>query len=152
MTRPTNELCYGPRVQNRSARPLVWALLLASIACSESEAPEPAPPPPPTDDPSLSLHQRFADYFAIGAAVDAGSTTTHAELLTPHFNSITAENEMKFDALHPSEDSFQFDTADAIVGFAGESPAPRFLLRHRRLQKGFDHRCIRIRGSPRPPP
>ena len=108
-------------MQNSSARsPLLLALLLASGACSESESSEPAPPAP-TDDPSLSLHQRFADHFPIGAAVDAGSITTHSDLLAPHFNSITAENEMKFDALHPSEDSFQFETADAIVAFAQQN-------------------------------
>lgn len=103
-------------VQNPSVRRrLLLALSLASTGCASSESPADAQP---TDDPTLTLHQRFADYFAIGAAVDAQSYTTHSALLTSHFNSITAENEMKFDALHPSEDTFQYDTADALVTFA----------------------------------
>ena len=102
--------------------PLFVAAFLASVACSSNEASEPEPPPPPpSDDPNLGLHQRLADHFAMGAAVDAQSYTTHAALLTTHFNSITTENEMKFDALHPSEDTFQYDTADAMVAFAQQN-------------------------------
>jgi endo-1,4-beta-xylanase len=65
-----------------------------------------------------SLYQKYADYFPIGAAVDSKSYTTHAELLVPHFNSVTAENEMKFPALQPTEGNFTFSTADKIVDFA----------------------------------
>ena len=46
-----------------------------------------------------SLYQKYATYFPIGAAVDASSYTTHAAVLTKHFNSIVAEDQMKFDAL-----------------------------------------------------
>lgn len=65
-----------------------------------------------------SLFQKYADYFPIGAAVDSKSYTTHADLLVPHFNSVTAENEMKFNALQPAEGNFTFSTADKIVDFA----------------------------------
>jgi endo-1,4-beta-xylanase len=65
-----------------------------------------------------SLYQKYVDYFPIGAAVDSKSYTTHAELLVPHFNSITAENEMKFNALQSSENKFNFSGADKIVDFA----------------------------------
>jgi len=40
------------------------------------------------------------------------------ELLARHFNSITAENEMKFVSLHPEEDRYAFDAADRLVSFA----------------------------------
>jgi endo-1,4-beta-xylanase len=39
-------------------------------------------------------------------------------LLTKHFNSITTENEMKFDALEPNENQFNYGTADQMVNYA----------------------------------
>jgi endo-1,4-beta-xylanase len=65
-----------------------------------------------------SLHEKYAGCFPIGAAVDANSYTTHAAVLTKHFNSVTAENEMKFDALQPTEGTFTYTAADRIVSFA----------------------------------
>jgi endo-1,4-beta-xylanase len=65
-----------------------------------------------------SLYQKYATYFPIGAAVDSQSYTTHAPILKTHFNSVTCENEMKWDALEPTENSFSYGNADAIVNFA----------------------------------
>ena len=65
-----------------------------------------------------SLYQKYATFFPIGAAVDANSYTTHAAILTKHFNSVTAEDQMKFDALQPTEGNFTYTTADRIVSFA----------------------------------
>jgi endo-1,4-beta-xylanase len=64
-----------------------------------------------------SLYQKYASYFPIGAAVDT-SYNNYASILTKHFNSVTAENEMKFDALEPTENSFTYTNADRIVSFA----------------------------------
>jgi endo-1,4-beta-xylanase len=64
------------------------------------------------------LADKYADYFPIGAAVDASSYMTHAPVLTKHFNSITCEDQMKFDALEPTEGTFTYGTADPIVSFA----------------------------------
>jgi GH35 family endo-1,4-beta-xylanase len=71
-----------------------------------------------------TLAARYADYFAVGAAVDSNSYLTHEPLLVEHFNSITTEDEMKFDALQPTEGNFTFDTNhepkkafDAVVDF-----------------------------------
>jgi endo-1,4-beta-xylanase len=61
---------------------------------------------------------KYAGCFPIGAAVDSGSYTTHASLLKAHFNSVTAENEMKFAEIEPNEGSFSYASADAIVNFA----------------------------------
>ena len=75
-----------------------------------------------------SLYQKYATYFPIGAAVDSQSYTTHAPVLKTHFNSVTCENEMKWDALEPTENSFSYGNADAIVNFATheqqEGPRP----------------------------
>jgi endo-1,4-beta-xylanase len=67
---------------------------------------------------ATSLCKKYVDYFPIGASVDDKTYTTHADLLTKHFNSITAEDQMKFDALEPTEGSFNWGTADNIVKFA----------------------------------
>ena len=64
-----------------------------------------------------SLSEYYADHFAIGAAIDT-QYNNYTELLTKHFSSITAENEMKFDALQPSEGNFSYGTADQMVNFA----------------------------------
>src|SRR5690606_34010338 len=61
------------------------------------------------------------DDFLIGAAVDHESYITHVQLLKKHFNSITAENEMKFESLQPSRDNFTFATADKMLAFAEEN-------------------------------
>ena len=64
-----------------------------------------------------SLHEYFSEYFAIGAAIDT-TYNNYAALLTKHFNSVTAEDQMKFDALQPSEGNFTYGTADQMVNFA----------------------------------
>lgn len=69
-----------------------------------------------TDIPSL--HSIYRDYFSIGAAVN--STTIHSEkdILAKHFNSLTAENEMKPVHLQPKENEFTFEKADEMMDFA----------------------------------
>lgn len=91
-----------------SAFAIAPALLLRKSLCA------------PADDSAIpSLYQSFADYFPIGAAVWQGDLTPpHSDLLARHFNSIVAENAMKWRALRPSEDAFNFAAADAILHFA----------------------------------
>jgi len=67
---------------------------------------------------ATTLKDKYAGCFPIGAAVDSQSYTTHAPLLKAHFNSVTPENDMKFDALEPSEGNFTYANADKIVDFA----------------------------------
>lgn len=87
---------------------LVWAALLPAL----TRADEPA------------LKGVFAQDFLIGAAVNASHFSESAQdsngeiqILNRHFNSITAENAMKWDALHPAPDRYFFDQADAFVKF-----------------------------------
>lgn len=87
--------------------------LLANLACSSESS--------STNGQDDTLAGKHADYFRVGAAVDSRSYMTHSELLLEHFNSITTENEMKFDALQPTQGVFRFDTADTIVDFAIEN-------------------------------
>lgn len=67
-----------------------------------------------------SLKEVYQDYFDIGAAV-APNYKNYDELLTKHFNSITAENEMKFEALQPEEGKFNFEYTDQLVNYAQEN-------------------------------
>lgn len=64
------------------------------------------------------LYEAFSQSFDIGAAVNTRTLQTQKELLAYHFNSITPENEMKFESLHPSEDTYTFEQADEIASFA----------------------------------
>ncbi len=64
-----------------------------------------------------ALGEYYEDHFAIGAAIDS-QYNDYTALLSKHFNSVTAENEMKFSSLQPSEGNFNYGTADQMVEFA----------------------------------
>ena len=68
------------------------------------------------DIPSLS--KSYSSSFKIGAAVSPSVIRSESGLITKHFNSITAENQMKFGMLHPEEDLYDFAAADEIAEFA----------------------------------
>ncbi len=66
-----------------------------------------------------SVHESLDDFFPVGAAIFQGDLTgERAVLLTRHFDSVTSENDMKWDALQPSEGNFTFAAADAQLAFA----------------------------------
>lgn len=76
-------------------------------------------PPPKIQTDIPSVYETLSELFPVGAAIFQGNLTgPHAELLAKHFNSITSENDMKWDALQPTEGSFTFSRADAQVAFA----------------------------------
>ncbi|MET0357583.1 MAG: endo-1,4-beta-xylanase [Cellvibrio sp.] len=66
--------------------------------------------------------------FPIGVAVNAGnennsiiSSGTAAQqqaVVFPHFNQLTAGNIMKMSYMHPSENTYNFTNADALINFA----------------------------------
>jgi endo-1,4-beta-xylanase len=66
-----------------------------------------------------SVHEVLEPYFPVGAAVWQGDLAgEHAFLLTRHFNSLTSENDMKWESLQPTEGNFTFAAADAQVALA----------------------------------
>lgn len=69
------------------------------------------------------LSEVFQAQFRIGAAVNPQTLSTQRELLARHFNSLTAENEMKFERLHPEADRYAFEEADRLMAFAESSGA-----------------------------
>lgn len=83
-------------------------------------------------EPDLTLKGAFAVHFPIGTAVSrsmvmggaafrrsADQNAQDVALLKKHFNQITAENDMKWQLIHPREgtDGYDFGPADALVSF-----------------------------------
>lgn len=73
------------------------------------------------DSEMKSLFKSYENEFKIGAAVNQRTIKTHQDLLQDHFNSLTAENDMKFASVQPEEGRFTFRKADKIVEFAREN-------------------------------
>ncbi len=68
---------------------------------------------------SRGLKDFYQDYFSMGVAVGKRNLSgDEAELIKKHFNSITAENDMKMGNLQPFEGKFNWANADSIVNFA----------------------------------
>lgn len=93
----------------RCARACVAALLFG--ACLNNAVAEP------------SLREVFAEHFRIGAAITPSAFENDAqrELLSRHFNSVTAENIMKPAALSSMEDYYNFSAADSMVDTAAKA-------------------------------
>ncbi|MFC0470742.1 endo-1,4-beta-xylanase [Halalkalibacter kiskunsagensis] len=70
---------------------------------------------------NVKLYEAFKEDFFIGAAVNPITLEGQRDLLKHHFNSLTAENEMKFISLHPTEEEYTFDHADRLISFAKEN-------------------------------
>src|SRR6185503_8294131 len=83
-------------------------------------------------DAPVSLKDAFKDYFPVGTAVNRSMMTgsvafrRNAEqnaadvaLLKQHFNQIVAENDTKWQLIHPREgqDGYEFGPTDALVNF-----------------------------------
>lgn len=69
-----------------------------------------------------SLQQAYQPFFQIGTAVSLAqlqpSNQNQRDLIAQHFNSLTAENLMKWEEIQPTEGNFVFDEADKLVAFA----------------------------------
>ncbi len=70
---------------------------------------------------SQTLKEALQNNFLIGAAIGShqidGNDSLALQLVAKHYNTITAENAMKFGSIHPQPDTYQFDTADRFVEF-----------------------------------
>jgi endo-1,4-beta-xylanase len=107
---------------------VILFLLVAGIfSCKKGNS----PPYDPTQKPkNISEYNQTTDglkdyytsqgYFNMGVAIPASFTDnpSRISLIKRHFNSITAENDMKWSNLQPTEGNFTFSNADKIVAFA----------------------------------
>jgi endo-1,4-beta-xylanase len=68
------------------------------------------------------LKEAFSDDFLIGTCMNAvqinGSDTKAKPFIAANFNTLTAENAMKWENIHPKPDKYDFTVADSIVNFA----------------------------------
>lgn len=72
-----------------------------------------------------SLHAAYAPYFDIGAAVNrqqmTGNAAASLRIIDQHFNSLTPENDMKWESIQLVEGTFSFAGADALIAYAKQS-------------------------------
>lgn len=102
-------------------KPLRLSLALAAAAatlagdCAPSRTPTAAPTP-------ATLKAAFQGAFLIGAAVNARTyaeqDTQVAALVRTHFNTITPENVLKWEWVHPRPGVYDFAGPDQMVAFA----------------------------------
>jgi endo-1,4-beta-xylanase len=68
-----------------------------------------------------SLKDAYKSCFLVGTAVNPAQTSGDDKLGTPivekQFNSITPENALKWERVHPTPDNFDFQAADSFVSF-----------------------------------
>lgn len=65
------------------------------------------------------LKDFYADFFDIGVAVSPRALRSdESSLIETHFNSLTAENVMKSQVIHPKENTYDWAQADSIVAYA----------------------------------
>jgi len=103
---------------------LVMAMLVTQAGCGGGKAPvsptTPAPPPGTSGMQAEPLRDAArASGKLVGAAVQSSllSDGRYAGVLGRHFNYLTAEFEMKWDAIERTRDSNNFAAGDAIVAF-----------------------------------
>lgn len=102
----------GPRTGwvRISSLSLVWMLLYGSGNIQVANA-----------DSQLALKDAFKGSFLIGAALNESQfseqNAAQVELIRKQFNSITAENVMKWEGIHPQADKYDFVSADRFVEF-----------------------------------
>ena len=101
------------------ANQLFAILTIASTAIASACR---APSTPALSEPSKpSLKTLFHDAFLIGAALNPAQfselDTTGAAIVRHHFNSITPENVLKWEKVHPDPGRFDFAAPDRYVAF-----------------------------------
>ncbi len=89
-----------------------------------------------TAEPGVALKDTFKEHFPVGTAVNRNMVTGGAgfrrsaeqnakdiALVKAQFNQITAENDMKWQLIHPREgaDGYEFGPADAFVNFGSSN-------------------------------
>lgn len=100
-------------------QPIAYLILLVGmsfITCKQKEV---------AMNEKQGLKTVFADDFLIGAAINANQILEKdakaLPLLPQEFNSITPENIMKCEIIHPEWDKYNFDLADKIVALGDKN-------------------------------
>lgn len=97
-----------PRTKVRSAG---LAVLIVACAMAAAQAPN-------------SLKDAYKGDFVIGAAMNEAQITGQDQrgdgLIESQFNSVSPENVLKWESIHPQPDKYDFDLADKYVAFGQE--------------------------------
>ncbi|MFL9843596.1 endo-1,4-beta-xylanase [Flavobacterium rhizosphaerae] len=98
------------------------------LACSGFT--NPVSEPAPVKD--ISFKDAFKGKFYIGVAINRfqamGRVEDEAKLIKEQFSSISPENDLKWQMIHPQSDQYNFEPADAYVNFGKESDM--FIIGH----------------------
>ena len=69
----------------------------------------------------MSLKEEFKDYFLIGAAINRAQIfekdTIGSNIVKKQFDTISPENDLKWESIHPQPGKYSFETADKYVAF-----------------------------------
>ena len=89
---------------------IVVLTLISGFQCVKQELPA-----------ADTLKDAYRDICLMGTALNdrqiMGGDSLSMDLVEKQFNSITAENAMKWEKIHPEKDQYSFKIADAFVGF-----------------------------------
>lgn len=64
------------------------------------------------------LKDVYEDYFEVGIAMNKNTLQLVDQDVLNNFSSVTAENELKWESIQPTEGNFVFTNADALVNYA----------------------------------
>lgn len=99
---------------------LITALFIVAFsACSKKNSSSGIIVPPPVVIVDTSMYKMMP--FSVGASLSVNlmkNNTKYNGVVTKEYNSITAENAMKFGGLHPAENTFFWTDADYLVDYA----------------------------------
>ena len=91
-------------------------ILMACAICAQTSFSQNNPDAGPAPKRPTGLKDAYAGKFLIGAAGDLrGYSEAELAHIKLHYNVITPENCMKPQLIHPSEDTYNWATADALV-------------------------------------
>jgi len=87
---------------------MIFSALLASTLVAGAQSP-------------TTLKDAYRGSFYVGAAINAAQSTgadaRGAAIVAAQFNTISPENELKWERIHPKPDTYSFDLADKYVEF-----------------------------------
>ena len=98
--------------------PLLLTTILFITSCGDNDERVVAPVMPPV----VVIESLYKEVpFPVGAAVSVSlmkNNSKYSGVVSTEYNSMTAENAMKFKALQPSENTFSWTDADYLVSYA----------------------------------
>ncbi|GAB3540418.1 endo-1,4-beta-xylanase [Pontibacter brevis] len=104
---------------------LVAVCLATSCADSNQATTETSTAEQVTAAAPVTLKEAFKDEFYVGAALNgrqvSGNDEQAANLIRQHFNTISPENLLKWESVHPKLDTYNFEPADQYVALGEQN-------------------------------